>query len=85
MQSNLSELGEIEAQRNAEKDEKTFAHMKHSHIRITLCLLDLSSPASSQSVMILSSTGLGGLEKRLTKAMMVGNTSVTRWLKVWMY
>lgn len=36
-------------------------------------LLDLSSPASSESVMFLSRTGVGGLEKRLTEAMMVGN------------
>lgn len=36
-------------------------------------LLDLSSPASSESVMFLSRTGFGGQEKRLTKAMMVGN------------
>lgn len=66
------------------------------HLQIRTCLLDLSSPVSSQSVMFLSSTGLGGLEKRLTKAMMVGNAtgpspqpewgaSVTRWLKVLIY
>lgn len=36
-------------------------------------LLDLSSPASSESVMFLSRTGFGGLEKRLAKAMMIGN------------
>lgn len=31
-------------------------------------LLDLSSPASSDSVMFLSRTGAGGLETRLTEA-----------------
>lgn len=36
-------------------------------------LLDLSSPASSESVMFLSRTGFRGQEKRLTKAMMVRN------------
>jgi len=46
--------------------------------------------------MFLASAGLGGLEKRLTKAMMVRNAtgpspqpelgaSVTRWLKVLIY
>lgn len=37
-------------------------------IKNYIILLDLSSPASSESVMFLSRTGAGGLETRLTEA-----------------
>lgn len=45
--------------------------LKRTDERIKNCirmLLDLSSPASSESVMFLSRTGAGGLETRLTEA-----------------
>lgn len=49
--------------------------LKRTDERIKNCirlLLDLSSPASSESVMFLSRTGAGGLETRLTEA--IGKT-----------
>lgn len=44
--------------------------LKRTDERMKNCiiLLDLSSPASSESVMFLSRTGAGGLETRLTEA-----------------
>lgn len=51
--------------------------LKRTYERIKNCtrmLLDLSSPASSESVVFLSRTGAGGLETRLTEA--IGNTEL---------
>lgn len=60
-----------------EKTENKHVEAQHWNaqmivLRIALrLLLDLSSPASSESVRFLSKTGAGGLETRLTEA--IGN------------
>lgn len=81
MQKNVKRGGKrsVSISRNSWLKEKTVTQacrptalkLKRTDERINNCtriLLDLSSPASSESVMFLSRTGAGGLETRLTEA-----------------